>query len=353
MNNIFKILSVFVFCVIIASCSKSSTEDTPVRDYAEQYKADIDSIDDYIDTHYMTVDPSNYDVTFSEIPDGGTQQSIREQTQYPLKDTLISEDGIEYKVYFLKFREGDATSGRRPTQVDSVYVSYKGIKLTEATTGGEDVFDKAETPIWFKLQEVITGWGHIIPNFKTGTYTPASGGNAATFQNFGTGVMFLPSGLAYYNNAAGTISSYSPIIFSFKLLELQYRDHDGDGILSKDERNLTDPASLNLNPLTRWKENPYSGYDYNGDGVLEIYDTDGDGIPNMYDIDDDGDTFTTKSESLRYTDSNTGKRYYFKFNGTTLDNPSTPFDDTQGIPDCSGEYYSSTRLRKYLDKNCH
>jgi hypothetical protein len=343
MNNIFKILSVFIICVVLASCSKSTTEDTPIRDYAEQYKADLDSIDDYIDTHFMTVDPSNYDVTYNLIPDGGTQQSIREQTQYPLKDTLIAQNGIDYKVYFIKFREGDPDNGRRPTQVDSVYVSYKGVKLTEATDGGEDVFDKAQTPIWFKLQEVITGWAHMIPDFKTGTYTPGTGGNPATFENFGAGVMFLPSGLAYFNNGAGTIPSYSPIIFNFKLLELQYRDHDGDGILSKDERKLP----LSIPTSLRWKENPYLGYDFNGDGTDEIYDTDEDGIPNMYDIDDDGDNYTTKSETLQYTNTITGKRHYYKFNGAVADDPLTPYDETQGVPDCSGDFVSPTRIRKY------
>ena len=85
MNNIFKILSVFIFCFLLASCGEDETTTTPLRDYAEQSAADIDSIDDYIDTHYMTVDPTTFDVTFTEIPTGGTQQSIRTQTLYPLK----------------------------------------------------------------------------------------------------------------------------------------------------------------------------------------------------------------------------------------------------------------------------
>lgn len=346
MNNIYKILSAVVFCVILVSCGSDSTEATPIRDYAEQYATDLSAIDDYIDTHFITVDPSNYDVTFNKIPDGGTQQSIRNQTQYPLKDTLIAEDGIKYKVYYIKFREG---TQRRPTQVDSVYVSYKGLELTETTTGGENVFDRAQTPIWFKLQEVITGWAHMIPNFKTGTYIGGSGGNPVTYDNYGAGVMFLPSGLAYYENSSGTISTYSPIIFSFKLLELQYRDHDGDGILSKDERNLTEPSPLNTNPLTQWCENPYLGYDYNGDGTLEIYDTDKDGIPNMYDIDDDGDYYTTRSETKK-TKADllvpTGPLGHYPFNPTST--------ETKGVPNCgNSDFSSSTRLRKYLDPTCH
>jgi FKBP-type peptidyl-prolyl cis-trans isomerase FkpA len=378
MNNIFKILSAVVFCGLLASCSKSDDPVTPLRDYAEQYAADIDSIDDYIDTHYMTVDPTNFDVTFTEIPTGGTQQSIRTQTLYPLKDTLVKEDGIEYKIYFIKFREGDAVNGKRPTQVDSVHVSYRGTRLTD------DQFDDATNPVWFGLQDVITGWTHIMPNFKTGTYTTAPGPNPITFNDFGAGVMFLPSGLAYFNNAAGSIPSYSPIIFSFKLYELRYRDHDRDGILSKDERNLNPNIPANL----RWKENPFLGYDINGDGTIdtsnklydsngdgivdskEYYDTDGDGTPNMLDIDDDGDGILTKLERKYTITSGTAPNlivntYYYPFNGAAVDNPSTEVNETYGIPrkftgtivnglpqPQPSDFTDPTRLRRHLDPTC-
>ena len=90
MNNIYKILSAFIFCVVMAACSKSNnTDPTPIRDYATQYAADKDTIDKYLNTHYMTVDPTTFDVTFTKIAPGGTQQSIKAQTQYPLLDTIL------------------------------------------------------------------------------------------------------------------------------------------------------------------------------------------------------------------------------------------------------------------------
>jgi FKBP-type peptidyl-prolyl cis-trans isomerase FkpA len=381
MKNIFKIITALVLCSLVTSCCGDDNPTvTPPRDFATQYATDIDAIDDYIDTHFMTVNPTNFDVSFTKIPTGGTQQSIRNQTSYQLKDTLIKEDGIEYKVYFIKFREGDAVNGRRPTQVDSVHVSYKGLRLTD------DQFDSAESPVWFGLQDVITGWTHIIPNFKTGTYTTSPGPNPITFNNFGAGVMFLPSGLAYYNNAAGAIPEYSPIIFSFKLYELRYRDHDRDGILSKDERKL-DPTIL---ASLRWRENPI-GNDYNGDGIIdrssklydsngdgiadstELYDTDGDGSPNMVDIDDDGDGYLTKIERQYTITSGTPPNlivttYYYPFNGAAVDNLATPLplDERKGIPRkftgfnsstntiqaVQADFTDPTRLRRHLDPTC-
>jgi FKBP-type peptidyl-prolyl cis-trans isomerase FkpA len=353
MNNIFKILSVFVFCVVLASCSKTKDPDvTPLRDYATQYADDLDSIDQYIDTHYLTYD-TEYNVSFDTLLPTSGHSSIRaESVAYHLSDTTVVQNGINYKVYFIKFREGDILNGKRPTQVDSVNVSYRGIKIYNKTKN--DQFDISQSPTWFKLQEVISGWSHIIPNFHTGTYTPGTGGNPTTFNNFGAGVMFLPSALAYYNNSAGTIPAYTPIAFSFKLYELHYRDHDADGILSKDERTL-DPT---ISPLIRWKENPAVNLDYHYDaafdGVYDVpfLDTDGDGIPNMYDTDDDGDNYTTKSETVKAPgDINaTSTLGHYPFNPTAT--------EPKGIPARTGtvgnyiyDYTSPTRLRKHLDSN--
>jgi len=327
MNNIFKILSVFVLCVIVASCSKSTTDPVPLRDYTEQYITDSTAISEYIDTHYLTYD-SNYNVTFDTLLPTSGHLSIRhEQVAYELDDTIVVDNDVNYKVYFIKFNEGDTNVGKRPTPVDSVHVAYRGVKLDGVQ------FDSASNPVWFTLQDVIKGWAGIIPNFHTGTYSTAPGPNPITYSNFGAGVMFLPSGLAYYSGTTGTIDAYSPLIFTFKLFELQYRDHDRDGILSKDE--VPSDAALLYNPAK--------------------YDSDGDGYANMYDIDDDGDHFTTISELLRYTDAN-GKKYYYKFNGAAVDDPLTPFDDTQGIPSRSGspgsytyDYTTPNRIRKHLD----
>ena len=325
MNNIFKILSVFAIFVGIAACTSTSTEEPEApRDYATQYATDLAAIDSYINTHYLTFD-ADYNVTFDTLLPTSGHSSIRTDTAFQLKDTTVVEDGIDYKVYFIKFREG---TEKRPTQVDSIHIAYKGIKLLKSAP-----FDQAVTPTWFRLQEVITGWSHIIPNFKTGTYTPGTGGNPTTFDQYGAGVMFLPSGLAYYNGSAGTILPYSPIIFSFKLHELRYRDHDADGVLSKDERKL-DPT---VSALIRWKENPGGNLlkkDNTGAIVTDVpfLDTDGDGYPNMYDIDDDGDRVMTRVEIKNPT----GGLYLYNM-----------------IPDCSGSATNPNRVRKHIDPACH
>jgi len=295
MNNYFKIVLFLAIGLTIASCTKNDTiSSVALREYKVQYAADLDSIDKYIDTHYITVD-TDYNVTMTKIPVGGTQLSIRLQQTYPLDSVKVQNDdhNVNYKVYYLKLREG---TNQRTTAVDSVYVSYKGNLLTNGQ------FDYSESPIWFQLQTVVAGWGEIIPLFKTGTYDTTEGPNPTSFSNFGAGVMFLPSGLGYYNQIPSAyIPSYSPLIFSFKLKSQRYRDHDRDGILSKDE---VDPTVVGQKP--------------------EDYDSDGDKFANMYDIDDDGDYYMTKNEIHKNA------------NGTII------FEDTDG-----------DGIPNYLDKDNH
>lgn len=331
MNKIHKLFFILTVGILFASCAKDDSPTyEPTRDYAVQYAADIADLDKYIDTHYITVVEhpgfsDDKDVVITEIPTGGAQLSIRLQTQYPIQSKTVTKDNVDYKVYYLSLREG---VDEKPTSVDSVYVSYKGSFINGTQ------FDSAPNSTWFKLEEVVSGWAEIIPLFKTGKYDVSGAEeNPATYTDFGAGVMFLPSGLGYYNNPEkpATIPAYSPLIFSFKLNKLRYRDQDRDKILSKDE---VDPNVINQNPLD--------------------YDSDGDGYANMYDSDDDNDYYLTKNEIKKPTPF-LGTSLYYPFN-LILDNPlTTGVDESEpkGIPDASGDGVSSGRLRRHLDPNSH
>lgn len=264
-----------VILAFVVSCTKSDgITIEPIRDRATQYAKDLDSIDKFLDTHSMIVD-THFNVVFSEMTTGGTTQTIRQQTQYPLQFKTVKDpvDDFSYKVYYVSMREG---SGRRPSEVDSVHVTYKGLLLKNTS------FDSSTQPLWFQLQDVVPGWSEIIPLFKTATeYGPTEGPEPLNFQNYGAGIMFLPSGLGYFANSTpnGTISAYEPLIFTFRLMELRYKDHDRDGVLSKDEGN---PADATIKLLD--------------------YDLDGDGIANFLDVDDDGDKVLTRLEVTKNPD---------------------------------------------------
>ena len=330
--NKFKFYFILIITSItIFSCSKNEDSATvePIRDYQTQYDTEIKIIEDYLKTNYITVvdnpgETSDQDVIIQKL-DANHTVSIWDQTKYPLKSKIVKLHNIEYTLYYLELRQGqkDAVTGLggvSPCNVDGVLTSYRGTYLSESTTTTPSTitatqFEDAVLPgdffSLFTTQTIpLQGWSEVFPEFKTGSYVSNPNGTI-TYNDFGSGVMFLPSGLGYYASGSGAIPAYAPLVFSFKLYEIQRADQDNDGI----------PSYLE---------------DLNGDGFMRILatgvenpdDTDKDGIPDFYDVDDDGDNYTTK---LEIKNPLTGLPY--------------PFAD---IPTCS-----PSGKKVYLDKTCH
>ncbi len=343
MKSVLKIVLLLCLTLTFVGCpSDDAPAPIPLRDEATVYQEDIDKIEDFLLSHYVTVD-ADYNTTFTQIPAGGLQIPIKNMPELQSKDVEVKD--ITYKLYYLKLREG---VGESTTRLDSSFVAYKGNTVTKTSVGGVDtytqeVFDYAPTPVWFGLESVVRGWGEIIPNFKTGTYTTNANGTV-TYEDFGAGVMFIPSGLGYFNIPTGSIAAYTPLIFNFKLYNQRAKDHDRDGILSK--------------------------YEYGPDLYEPAIDTDGDGTADYLDQDDDGDGFLTRFE-IRFpvvtgTPPNEITTYYnYPYEGAATDDPATPYDDRRGIPrkftgpiitpstmpsPLESDFIDPTRLRRHLDK---
>lgn len=317
MNRIKFLLLTIISSAALFSCKKDddSTYVEPPRDRATQYAADLVSIEDYLQSHYLTVTNDvhgNPLPVINKIPAGGSQTSIWNQTDYPLQFKTITneqriysaanplvgdliDDPVEYKLYYLNFREG---TGISPTQVDSTYITFKGNNLEDV------VFDQNPNPYKSSQQELVLGLRKILQYFKTGdtSNNPNNPGNTI-FSNHGVGIVFIPSGLGYFEQPKTNLPAYSPMVFTFNLVGVKYQDTDGDGVLSVNE-------------------------DLNNNGDLYDDDTDGDGIPNFLDSDDDGDGVLTIFE----VSDSFGNRY--------------PFDL---IPNCQG---TTGGLKKHLDPNC-
>jgi hypothetical protein len=323
----------FYFIVLITtfslfSCSNNDTtaEITPPRDYTAQYTTEIADIETYLKTNFITVidNPGftdDQDVTISKITAG--EISIWDQTTYQLKSREVNLHGVPYKVYYLVLRQG---VGQSPSNADAVLASYNGRYLQSTTaeavtTVAATGFEEVKLPEQFlSLLSTIKGWGEIFPQFKTGNYDEHKVNNipdgTIDYTDFGAGVMFIPSGLAYYDYGAGSIPSYAPLVFSFKLYEIQRLDSDGDGILNYQEDLNADGYMYDYRNLVNYPTTPATNPD----------DTDGDSIPDFFDIDDDGDNYTTKLE---------------------LKKPSGTYHTFETVPSCSGQ-----TAKRYLTANC-
>ncbi len=334
---------VFTASVLFFSCSKDDPSKTiePPRDYAVQYKTDIADIEEYLTKNYFTVVDhpgfvDDQDVTITKIPTGGTQPSImsyKDATTYPkLLYRTVELHNVEYKLYYLVLRPGVGVS---PCNVDGVLASYRGTYLERsaatATPPSEvtsTFFEELKYPqTTLNLYGVIKGWSEVFPKFKTGTSIINSNGTV-THNDFGAGVMFIPSGLAYYNVGSGEIPSYSPLVFSFKLFTIERLDQDNDGVFSYQEDLDDDGYVYDFRNTNAYPTPPKQD-------ILDDNDfPDQDGVPNFLDVDDDGDNYTTRLETqyINPLDPNKVTRYY-PYDGVLVDDPATLFvDERQGIP---------------------
>lgn len=227
--------------------------------------------------------------------------------------TLVYAD-TEYKIYILKLNQGGGTES--PNFSDLVRVRYEGFLLSHS------IFDSAVTPVDFDLTSLIPAWRKVLPEFNTaesiGEETSDSDG-VVDYINHGLGVMFIPSGLAYFSSATTGIPSYTPIVFKFELLQMAETDHDGDGV----------PSYLE---------------DINGNGELITLaqladdDTDEDGTPNYADVDDDGDGVLTINEDIEDTDLTVDS-----------DGDGDPTNDKDGDGDPTNDDTDKDGTPNYLD----
>ncbi|MEA9412840.1 FKBP-type peptidylprolyl isomerase [Flavobacterium sp. PL02] len=361
--NKFKYYFILTFATLaIFSCSKSDSADVePLRDFQVQYDADIAVIEDYLKTNTITVTeaagkPEDQDVKIELITKPNEQKSIWDYLNSPTFPTLkfktVDLHGIKYKLYYMVLREG---VGESPSNVDGVLSSYNGTYLFRkagATTTDPSVvtatqFEEIVFPqTFYDLYQMVKGWGETFPEFKVGTSDPGNNGTIV-YNDFGAGVMFLPSGLGYYAGGSGSIPSYSPLVFSFKLYALQRLDHDGDGVFSYQEDLNGDGYVRDMRNATEYPNSP-----------VNPDDTDKDGIPDFLDVDDDGDGYTTKFEITKPAGSPGASKYY-PYDPILIDNPLTPVDEREprGIPQFAetGEpdYTSPKRLRIHVDKDHH
>lgn len=360
----------FSSALILFSCNKSDDSSAvPIRKFAVQYADDIALIEDYLTTHYIEVTnapgtEADQNVVIKKID--AAQPSIMSLLDSPTFPKLLFKtidlDDIEYKLYYIKLREDNAT-GIQPCRVDQVLAAYRGSYLaynTETVDGSPVTtleatqFEYIQYPDSFlALNQVIRGWTETFPLFKSGN-VQSNPGQPTSYADFGAGVIFIPSGLGYYNQARANLPAYSPLVFNFKLYDVRRSDQDGDGILSINE-------------------------DLNGNGLFNDDDTDGDGVQNFLDADDDGDGYFTRTETKKpgvdgififsglsqyypydpvadnpFTTENEEEIYGVpsKFTGPPL-SPSDPLYSAHSVSTpLPQDYTNPTRLRRYLDKTC-
>lgn len=292
-KNIMKIktlkfsLYLLVLVTVFVSCEQDDDPTTTFeeRDRTEQQVVDDSTLVAYLSHHYYNssffetgVNHKYTDIIITELPideDTGEYLDMPDPDQNTLLvdavDVLTTEYlDTDYKYYILRLNQG---VGESPKFTDAVRVRYEGYS---AVSG--DVFDSRITPLnlplvgnGFSTFGTIRGWQLVLPSFNSALDFTTDNG-IVNYNNFGLGVMFVPSGLGYFSGSTTGVS-YDNLIFKFELLQMEEVDHDTDLIPSYIE-------------------------DLNGNLDVNDDDTDEDGFPDYIDLDDDEDGVLTINEDI-------------------------------------------------------
>lgn len=306
----------------IWSCKNDDDDEievVPPRSIIEVSAEDDEEIVSFLKTHFFNYEdfqnpPADFDykVVFDTIAgDNSDKVSIYDSNELEgiefgsevisVKSSdfgISDEEEADHTLYYLIARQG-AKEGK-PTIGDNVYLRYEGL-LLDGT-----LFDaSANQPVQFNLSTVVRGFGNGMEYFQTGMGPIENGDGTVSYEGYGVGAIFIPSGLAYFNNTSGSvISSYSPLIFKVDAFAYEKdTDYDGDGIPSyledvDGDGNLNNDNTDVETEFTSYLAN-YNDPDDDGDGIPTIeeieldddgnfvgfIDTDGDGVPDHLDND--------------------------------------------------------------------
>ena len=133
------------------------------------------------------------------------------------------EDDVIHTLYYLSARQG---GGENPTIADSVYLNYEGFRLD-----GEIFDSRLGTGVWFDLPGtgaptnlgVINGFRNGLPQFRDGNQVADNPDGTFEILDSGIGIIFMPSGLAYFNGTQPG-EAYAPIAFKINLLATNIAD---------------------------------------------------------------------------------------------------------------------------------
>ncbi|EAQ99604.1 FKBP-type peptidyl-prolyl cis-trans isomerase [Maribacter sp. HTCC2170] len=284
-------LLVLVFA-LTWSCKKDDDkldiEVVPPQSLSETAIEDDAEIKEYLQTHFYNYEefdnpPTDFDykIKFDTIAgDNAGKTPIIDMTDN-LKTEVITvkssdfgrddDEEVSHTLYTLVVREGEVEE--HPTIGDYTVLHYEGT-LIDGTAFDASVNVEAR----LYLSSTVRGYGNGVEYLSPGTGPFENGDGTVSFEGYGIGAVFIPSGLGYFDRApsGSGIASYTPLVFKIDLLSFEANtDFDGDGI----------PSILE---------------DLDGDGNLNNDNTDQDTerifLPNHNDSDDDADGIPTIDE---------------------------------------------------------
>ncbi len=306
---------IFAFVItgfLIYSCSNRSSPEITPTDLKEQAAKDSDSLKAFFSNFY-------YDSEIDSIKKIEGEGKIALSDDDNLKDMDVTENDVDYKLYYYITEEGIGTPittdpktnevirKGNPTKMDSILETIQPWRIIGSDNISFDEDEAITKAGWrsFAILVYNRGLAYGYTKFKGGENITNNG--PITYENGGKGILILPSGLAYPLGSQVDLEGIN-LMYYINLYDfVEDTDHDNDGIPSIKETSGSDVDQRKYDTDEDGFPNYLDGDDDN-DGVLTIRetpdnsdprenDTDGDDIPNYLDNDDDNDGVLTIRET--------------------------------------------------------
>jgi len=293
--NKYIVLSLITLLVIIISCGDDDDGNDVTQQFVnleEQAITDDGAIQSFLRTHSYNYEefqnpPVGFDfrIRLETIEDGSDKIPLIDQVSSRTVMVSQNDDGINpvpHTLYYLEARQG---GGDQPTVTDSISAQITGLLLDG------DTFESINAPAQFDLTTQIQGFSEGVTEFRSGTGFVENGDGTVDVENFGSGLIIMPSGLGFGNGIVFGVPLFSPVIFTVRLISVERSDHDQDGVLTIFEDINGDGRLSSVIPAI-------PGDDSDGDGIADYLDPDddNDGTPTMNEFDEDGDGIPDDSD---------------------------------------------------------
>ena len=168
----------------------------------------------------------------------------KESIPNELLNLLTEEEIIMFRELQIKIQELNyKTNLTRLIEGDDYWISQVYDSLWTFKENSNINFDNRKFPVWLDLANSLEGFREGVSELRTGNFTENSNGTIS-YDSFGVGIFFIPSGIGYFENTSAGIPEYSPLIFSVKLMTYVPTDHDSDGCRDSHDEDLDDDGDF-------------------------------------------------------------------------------------------------------------
>lgn len=225
------ILTLFAASVLIVSCKKDDEHKVePPRDRGEEAIAAQNEIEDYLSNYaYNYEDFENptedfdYRIVMDSIEAGSGKTPLIEQVESKTVEDPF-EPGVKYKLYYLKVAQGEGTA---VADAEVAFITYESWRLSSNELL-ERTSSSQPKPFVMENKTSNAGLKAALEEFNAANGFVENEDGTISYDGYGIGAVFVPSGLAFFNNPplSAPIGYYNQLIYTFQVKGISEKEEE-------------------------------------------------------------------------------------------------------------------------------